>query len=242
MKTFIHKTGLPQLESLPTKEIDGKRHYLLPNGEYVPSVTTVLGHFKKKQIQEWRNRVGNEEANKISNRASTRGTKFHTLMEKYLSNEPVTNIITENTMPSLKESFHMMKKEVDKHIDNVYYIEVPLYSTSMRMAGRTDIIAEYDGVLSVIDFKTSAREKKEDHIEDYFLQSTAYALMFEERIGIPIDQIVIMMASDGLPEPQIFVKKTEDYHELLLEKIVQYFRENGLPDDFSTNNQYSTST
>ena len=236
MKTFIHKTNLPQLQSLPTKEIDGKRHYLLPNGIYVPSVTTVLGHFKKKQIQEWRNRVGHEEANKISNRASTRGTKFHTLMEKYLSNEPVTSIITENTMPTLKESFHMMKKEVDKHIDNVYYIEVPLYSTSMRMAGRTDIIAEYDGVLSVIDFKTSAREKKEEHIQDYFLQSTAYALMYEERMGTPIEQIVIMMASDGLPEPQIFVKKTEDYHGPLIEKIAQYFRENGLPDDISTNN------
>jgi hypothetical protein len=236
MKTFIHKTGLPQLESLSTKEIDGKRHYLLPNGIYVPSVTTVLGHFKKKQIQEWRNRVGHDEANKISNRASTRGTKFHTLMEKYLSNEPVTSIITENTMPTLKESFHMMKKEIDKHIDNVYYIEVPLYSTSMRMAGRTDIIAEYDGVLSVIDFKTSAREKKEEHIQDYFLQSTAYALMYEERMGMPIEQIVIMMASDGLPEPQIFVKKTEDYQEPLLKKIVQYFRENGLPNDISTNN------
>lgn len=235
--TFIHKTGLPQLQSLPTKEIDGKRHYLLPNGIYVPSVTTVLGHFKKKQIQEWRNRVGHDEANKISNRASTRGTKFHTLMEKYLSNEPVTSIITENTMPTIKESFHMMKKEIDKHIDNVYYIEVPLYSTSMRMAGRTDIIAEYDGVLSVIDFKTSAREKKEEHIQDYFLQSTAYALMYEERMDMPIEQIVIMMASDGLPEPQTFVKKTEDYHEPLIEKIAQYFREKGLPNEKHIRNQ-----
>ena len=236
MKTFIHKTGLPQLESLPTKEIDGKRHYLLPNGIYVPSVTTVLGHFKKKQIQEWRNRVGNEEANRISNQASTRGTKFHTLMEKYISNEPVTSIITEKTMPTLKEAFYLMRKEVDKCVDNIHYIEAPLYSTSMRMAGRTDIIAEYDGVLSVIDFKTSAREKKEEHIQDYFLQSSAYALMYEERMGTPIEQIVIMMASDGLPEPQIFVKNTIDYHDLLLEKIVQYFRENGLPDDISTNN------
>jgi CRISPR/Cas system-associated exonuclease Cas4 (RecB family) len=236
MKTFTHKTGLPQLQSLPTKEIDGKRHYLLPNGQYVPSVTTVLGHFKKKQIQEWRNRVGHEEANKISNRASTRGTKFHTLMEKYLSNESVTSIITENTMPTIKESFHMMKKEVDEHIDNIHYIEVPLYSTSMRMAGRTDIIAEYDGKLSVIDFKTSSREKKEKHIQDYFLQSSAYALMYEELFGREIEKIVIMMASDGLPEPQIFIKNTIDYHEPLLKKIVQYFRENGLPNDISTNN------
>jgi genome maintenance exonuclease 1 len=157
-------------------------------------------------------------------------------MEKYLDNEPVSNILTENVMPTLKESFFLMKKEIDKSIDNIYYIEAPLYSNSMRMAGRTDIIAEYNGVLSVIDFKTSNREKREEHIQDYFLQSTAYALMFEERIGQPIEQIVIMMASDGLPEPQIFVKNTIDYYEQLLEKIVQYFREKGLPDDISTNN------
>jgi genome maintenance exonuclease 1 len=231
MKTFTHKTDLPQLHSLSTKEIDGKRHYLLPNGLYVPSVTTVLGHFKKKQIQEWRNRVGHEEANRISNTASTRGTKFHTLMEKYISNVPVNNILTENVMPTLKESFQLMKKEVDKHINNVHYIEAPLYSLPMRMAGRTDIIAEYDGILSVIDFKTSNREKKEEHIQDYFLQSAAYALMYEERLGVPIEQIVIMMASDGLPEPQIFVKNTIDYHEPLLEKIIQYFRENVLPNE-----------
>ena len=230
MKTFQHRTDLPKLQSLSTKEMNGKRYYLLPNGLYVPSVTTVLGHFKKKQIQEWRNRVGHEEANRISNIASTRGTKFHKLMEKYLDNEPVSNILTEKVMPTLKESFHMMKKEVDKSIDNIYYIEVPLFSTNMRMAGRTDIIAEFDGVLSVIDFKTSNREKREEHIQDYFLQSTAYALMYEERIGHPIHQIVIMMASDGVPAPQIFVKKTEDYHDMLLEKIVMYFRENGLPE------------
>ena len=234
--TFTHKTGLPQLQSLSTKEMNGKRYYLLPNGTYVPSVTTVLGHFKKKQIQEWRDRVGHEEANRISNTASTRGTKFHKLMEKYLDNEQVSNILTENVMPTLKESFFLMKKEIDKSINNIYYIEAPLYSNSMRMAGRTDIIAEYNGVLSVIDFKTSNREKKEEYIQDYFLQSTAYALMFEERIGQPIEQIVIMMASDGLPEPQIFVKNTIDYYEQLLEKIVQYFREKGLPDDISTNN------
>lgn len=230
MKTFQFKPNMPLLQSLTTKEINGKRHYLLPTGIYVPSVTTVLGHFKKKQIQQWRNRVGHEEANRISNTAATRGTKFHTLMEKYLSNEPLNNILTEKVMPSLKESFQLMKKEVDKSIDNINYIEAPLYSTSMRMAGRTDIIAEYNGVLSVIDFKTSSREKKEEHIQDYFLQSTAYALMFEERIGKPIEQIVIMMSSDGIPEPQIFVKNTIDYYEQLLEKIVQYFKENELPE------------
>jgi len=230
MKTFQHRTDLPKLQSLSTKEVEGKRYYLLPNGLYVPSVTTVLGHFKKKQIQQWRNRVGHEEANRISNIASTRGTKFHKLMEKYLDNVPVSNILTEKVMPNLKESFQLMKKEVDKSIDNIYYIEVPLYSTSMRIAGRTDIIAEYNGVLSVIDFKTSSREKKEEHIQDYFLQSTAYALMFEERIEKPIEQIVIMMSSDGIPEPQIFVKNTIDYHEQLLEKIVQYFSENKLPE------------
>ena len=235
MKTFDYVPNLPEMRSLSTKEIDGKRYYLLPSNRYVPSVTTVLGHFKKKQLMEWRNRVGNEEANRISNQASTRGTKFHNLMEKYLTNTPISSILTEKVMPTLKESFQMMQKEVDRNINNIHYIEASLFSTNMRMAGRTDVIAEFDGVLSVIDFKTSNREKKEEYVQDYFLQSTAYALMYEERTETPINQIVIMMASDGLPQPQIFVKKTEDYHEPLSDKIVQYFRENGFPEDSNYN-------
>lgn len=231
MTQFNHISGLPKLQSLTTKEIKGKRHYLLPSGVYVPSVTTVLGFFKARSLMQWRNRIGEDEAAKITNRASTRGTRVHTLLEKYLTNESTSTILTSKVMPSTKESFILIKKKLDKHVNNVHYVEVPLYSTTLNMAGRTDVIAEYDGVLSVIDFKTSNREKKEEYVQDYFLQSTAYALMFKERTGIPIHQIVIMMASDGVPEPQIFIKNIESYVEPLNKKIEDYFKINGKPNE-----------
>ena len=221
---FNYVDGLPKLKSLQTKEENGRRFYLLPSGKYVPSVTTMLGHFKKQSIQEWRDRVGHEQADKIRNRASTRGTKFHNLLEKYLCNESV-NIITESLMPDMKQAFNDIKSTVDR-IDNIHYLEKPLYSDKMRLAGRTDVIGEFDGILSVIDFKTSSKPKTEKMIEDYFLQSTCYSLMYEERVGIPIDQIVILMSTDGQKEPQVFVKDKEQYVEKLCDKILKFYLDN----------------
>ena len=217
---FNYVDGLPKLKSLETKEENGRRFYLLPSGRYVPSVTTMLGYFKAQRIQEWRDRVGHAEADKIRNRASTRGTKFHNLLEKYLSNEPV-NIITESLMPDMKQAFNDIKSTIDR-IDNIHYLETPLYSEKMRLAGRTDVIGEFDGVLSVIDFKTSSKPKTESMIEDYFLQGTCYALMYEERVGIPIDQIVVIMSTDGMEKPQLFVKDKEQYVDKLCIKILKY--------------------
>lgn len=225
MKSYNYVDGLPTLSSLETKEINGKRHYLLPSGKYVPSVTTMLGYFKAHRIQEWRNRVGHEQANKISNRASTRGTKFHNLLQKYLENSPLTSILTENVMPDMKQAFYDMESTLDK-IDNIHYLETPLYSEKMRLAGRTDVIGEFDGVLSVIDFKTSSKPKTESMIEDYFLQGTCYALMYEERVGIPIDQIVVIMSTDGMEKPQLFVKSKEEYEEKLCDKILKFYLDN----------------
>lgn len=223
MKKFNYVDGLPELKSLQTKEENGSRYYLLPAGKYVPSVTTMLGHFKKKSIQEWRDRVGHEQADKIRNRAATRGTKFHNLLEKYLCNEPV-KLITESLMPDMKQAFFDMKSTVDR-IDNIHYLEKPLYSDKMRLAGRTDVIGEFDGILSVIDFKTSSKTKTENMIEDYFLQSTCYALMYEERVGVTIDQIVILISTDGTNEPHVFVKDKDQYVEKLCEKILKFHRE-----------------
>lgn len=221
---FNYVDGLPKLKSLETKEENGRRFYLLPSGRYVPSVTTMLGYFKAQRIQEWRNRVGHAEADKIRNRASTRGTKFHNLLEKYLCNEPV-NIITESLMPDMKQAFNDIKSTIDR-IDNIHYLETPLYSEKMRLAGRTDVIGEFDGVLSVIDFKTSSKPKTETMIEDYFLQGTCYALMYEERVGIPIDQIVVIMSTDGMEKPQLFVKSKEEYEEKLCDKILKFYLDN----------------
>lgn len=221
---FNYVDGLPKLKSLETKEENGRRFYLLPSGRYVPSVTTMLGYFKAQRIQEWRNRVGHAEADKIRNRASTRGTKFHNLLEKYLCNEPV-NIITESLMPDMKQAFNDIKSTIDR-IDNIHYLETPLYSEKMRLAGRTDVIGEFDEVLSVIDFKTSSKPKTESMIEDYFLQGTCYALMYEERVGIPIDQIVVIMSTDGMEKPQLFVKSKEEYEEKLCDKILKFYLDN----------------
>lgn len=221
MKKFKFVEGMPDLKQLPTDESTGERFYVTPSGKKLPSVTTVLGHFKKKAMIEWRNRVGHEEANRISTRASTRGTKFHNMMESYLRNE---DGFLKEVMPDMKQAFFDMTKTLDL-IDNIRYIESPLYSEKLGVAGRTDCIAEYDGVLSIIDFKTSLKEKKEEWIENYFEQGTAYALMYEELVGEPINQIVILISVDGMEKPQIFIRDKIHYVQNLLEKIHLYKQE-----------------
>ena len=218
MKTFRYVEGLPELVSLKTEEVDGKRFYVTPSGAKLPSVTTVLGHSKKHLIKEWRERVGQDEAQKISTRASVRGTKFHNMMEKYLQNDTA---LFENVMPDMKQAFRDVQKTVDL-IDNIHYIECPLYSERLGVAGRTDCIGEFAGVLSVIDFKTSTRLKKEEWIDNYFEQGTAYALMYEELVGKPIDQIVIIISVDGETEPQLFIRDRKYYEESLVNKIKAY--------------------
>ncbi len=173
---------------------------------------------RKHIIKEWRERVGNEEAQKISTRASVRGTKFHNMMEKYMCNDAT---LFENVMPDMRQAFKDAQKTVDL-IDNIHYIECPLYSERLGVAGRTDVIGEFAGTLSVIDFKTSTKLKKEEWIDNYFEQGTAYALMYEELVGTPIDQIVIIISVDGETEPQMFIRDKKYYVDSLMEKIKAY--------------------
>jgi hypothetical protein len=221
MKKFNFVEGMPELKQLEVDESTGERFYISPNGVKLPSVTTVLGHFKKKSLIEWRNRVGNEQADAVMNRASTRGTKFHNMMEGYLRNEE--NFL-DGVMPDMKQSFNDMKETLDL-IDNIRYIESPLYSEKLGVAGRTDVIAEFGKTLSIIDFKTSTKQKKEQWIENYFEQGTAYALMYEELVGEPIDQVVILIATDDSDTPQVFIRDKNQYIENLLEKIHLYKQE-----------------
>ena len=218
-KTFTYVKDVPVLTQLCTEEINGKRHYITPEGNKYPSVTTVFSFFKAEAMQEWRNRVGHSEANAISNRAANRGTKFHSLMERYLANEAV--IFDETVMPDMRMAFNDCQPTLDK-IDNIRYIESPLYSDELKIAGRTDCIAEFDGVLSVIDFKTSRKLKKSEWITDYFLQGCAYSMMHEERTGIPIKQTVIIISVDNEPEPQVFIRQNENYRQPLLDKVKSY--------------------
>ena len=169
----------------------------------------------KKAIYEWRQRVGAEEANRISRIASGRGTRVHTLCEKYLNNQELGK-----PMPDALELFKKVQPYLNK-INNIHYQECALWSTKLGMAGRVDCIAEYDGVLSVIDFKTSSRVKTAEDIPAYFAQCTAYALMYEELIGVRIDQIVIIMAVQE-DSPIIFIEPMRKHINTLLEYISFY--------------------
>ena len=221
MRKFNFVFGMPELKQLETDESTGERFYISPSGKKLPSVTTVLGHFKKKAMIEWRNRVGHEEADKVSTRASLRGTKFHNMMEGYLRGEEG---FFDGVMPDMKQSFNDMKETLDL-VDNIHYIESPLYSEKLGVAGRTDVIAEFGKTLSIIDFKTSRKEKKEEWIENYFEQGTAYALMYEELVGIPVNQIVILISVDFMEHPQVFIRDKNQYIQSLLEKIHLYKQE-----------------
>jgi len=217
MFTFCPPKNLNDLKSETFP--DGKRYYTLEDGTKLPSVTTVLGAMKKKSIMEWRKRVGEEEANRVSRIASGRGTNVHTLCEKFLNNEK-----SGAAMPDAIEMFLGIKPLIQSGINNIHYQEQALWSKTLGMAGRVDCIAEYNGVLSVIDFKTSKRVKQRDDILDYFWQATAYSIMYQEMIGIPINQIVIMMAVEN-HTPLVFIEKTEDHVDGLVEAI-QYYKKN----------------
>ena len=196
---------------------DGKRYYTLPDGTRLPSVTTVLGAQKKKAIMEWRRRVGEEVANQISGKATRRGTAVHTMCENYLNNEEVPI-----EMSDAYEMFHSLKPTL-KRINNIHYQEAALWSKALGMAGRVDCIGEFDGELSVIDFKTSKKAKSIAEIDDYFWQTAAYALMYEELIGNPINNLVIAMAVENGP-PLIFKQKTEDHIPGLV-RAIKFYKE-----------------
>jgi hypothetical protein len=195
-----------ELESTTTEK---GRVYRVPGGELYPSITTVLSAYNKKAIMEWRQRVGEEKANEISRKASGRGTKLHNTVEKYLLNE-MSDIKIQTMMPDIKEMFFDMRKIIDENIGDIYGIEQPLYSHKLKLAGRCDCIAEWNGELAIVDWKTASRTKDKDHIQNYFMQATAYAEMFEERTGRAIDTIVVAISVQS-ESPQLFVEKKSKY-------------------------------
>ena len=190
---------------------DGSRKYFTESGAAYPSVTTVLGYQSKDSILQWRKRVGEEEANKISRQASTRGTKIHLLCENYLDNEDVDT----SKLSMLDKIMWQSFQPILNRIDNIHAQEIALYSDHLRLAGRVDCIAEFDGRLSIIDFKTSRKPKKKEWITNYFAQAAAYSIMYEERTGTPINRSVILIAVED-EEPQVFIDRRDNYvHHLL---------------------------
>ena len=219
MKTFTH-APIPdeQIPEVFTETINRKRFYVTPDGNKYPSITTVLGGRAKEGIMAWRKRVGEDVANNIMRTAAKRGTAVHELCENYLNNEELGN---QEVLPLAM--FTLLKPELD-NINNIVMQEGGLYSDRWGIAGRVDCIADYDGKLTVIDFKTSTKEKKEEWIENYFIQCTAYCEMFEERYGRAIDQIaVLIVCEDG--GVQTFVKDKKDYIDLLQPAIDEFWAE-----------------
>ena len=213
---FVHES-LEIIGDVKQKNISGKRLYETPDGNF-PSITTVLSSLSKASIQEWRNRVGAEEANRISTQASRRGTKTHSIIEDYLQNK---QDYLSGHMPDSIELFKSVQSILDIHIDNIYGIEVALWSKDLGVAGRCDCIAEYDGELSILVWKTSSKPKREEWVESYKLQGTAYAKMYEERTGIKISQVVIVIAvSDN--DPQVFFANPDEHIPRLREVINSY--------------------
>lgn len=208
-KGFFHNFfDLPDLE---TTEINGKRHYITPAGVF-PSVTTALSEkLSKQSLEEWRKRVGEEEANKISTQAKNRGSAVHKICEDYIMNRDYRV----GAMPANIDTFLRIKPHLDKNLSSIYGVEVPLYSERLKLAGRTDLLAGWNGYNAVIDFKTSKYPKKEEHIESYFLQATCYSLMANERTLLRYPKIVIIIAVDH-EDPQIFERNAVDYVERLI--------------------------
>lgn len=198
------------------------RRYRTPEGIDLPSITTVLSILSRESIMKWRKRVGAEEANRISHRASTRGTAVHAIIEKYINNE---ENFKDGYTPDIISSFIDLKPILDTRIGRIYAQEAPLYSTHLGVAGRVDCVAEFDGHLSIIDFKTSMKPKRLDWIKNYFMQESAYAIMWEERTGRPITQLVTIISVDN-HEPQIFIEHRDNWVRPLRETIAQYNVEN----------------
>ena len=211
---FIHEKlpGLDfELEAVTTEE---GRKYLVPNGKRYNSITTILKPYNQHIIENWKEAVGEEESKRVSGIASRRGEALHLACEKYLLNE-LNDFKIRTMMPNIKELFLQLKPHLDKSVGKIYSIEQPLYSDELQVAGRVDLIAEWDGKISIIDYKTSGKFKDESDIANYFMQCTAYAIMFEERTGVPIEQIVIAMAVVNENTPLLFVREKKDYIEQL---------------------------
>ena len=219
--TFIHHNFLGDLE-LEKKETNGIRLYHLPDGQWVPSITSVTSFYNREIFVKWRKRVGLEEANRITKRATARGTDFHLVCQDYLENKELN---WDDYQPLSKFMFYHAKPELDK-INNIHAIERTLYSEYLGLAGRVDCIGEYDGELAVIDFKTSEKIKPEAWLENYFVQEMFYASAYFELTEIaPVKLITIMVTPGG--EVKVFDKRNKgDYIKLLVRYIKEFVHHN----------------
>ncbi len=215
--TFTHCNFLGDIE-LVKKDTPGCRLYQLPDGNWVPSITSVTSFYNRDIFIKWRKRIGLEEANRITKKATSRGTDFHEAAQAYLMN---LEMDWEEFKPLTKFMFHHAKPYLDK-INNIHAIERTLYSEYLGLAGRVDCIGEYEGELAVIDFKTSEKIKPEKWMENYFVQETFYAAAYYELTEIPVKKLITIMVTPG-GEVEVFDKRNKgDYIKLLVRYIKEF--------------------
>lgn len=222
----LNTTGLDSLRINPARSIEDPvigRRYRTPEGKLYPSVTTVLGDDpeKEKGLQKWRDRVGEEYAKNYTLRAGTRGSRIHKMMEEYILDGKKPSFAIPTTMLTFKQ----LQGEVDAHLKEVRGVELPLYSDKLRLGGRLDLFAVWDEYQAIVDFKSSVKQKLESYIKGYFLQTTAYSLMLEERTGYAAKKIVVLIAVDQEFAPQVFIKDRSEYVDELLELVEKYHKE-----------------
>ena len=216
-KKFNHVDDLDDLQIPERQMVKGERRYVTPEGNSYPSITTILGNQPKPGLVEWRKRVGDIEANKIMKEASSLGTAVHDLCEQYLYNYKLKTSNNEATGIFNRLRFLL------GNVDNIVGLELPLYSDQLKVAGTADCFADYNGVFSVIDFKTSKKPKKEEWIEDYYIQAFFYAIAFFERTGAIPEQVVIMIAVRDVFEVQVF-KKSMDELDTYIDKLIDIMK------------------
>ena len=211
--------SLPQLER---ETIDGVRYYRVPDDEELlklVSITSVTSHFNKEIFINWRKKVGDEEADRVTKAATSRGTDMHTLVEDYLHNRNLSDV-----QPISDFLFKIAKTELNR-INNIYALEGSLYSKQLGIAGTVDCIAEYDGELAIIDFKTSKKPKPREWIEHYFVQCMAYGCMLYELTGISVKKLVIIMACEN-GECVVYEERNKSkYIKLLTEYVRKFVRD-----------------
>ena len=204
--------------TLDREMIDGVRYYDTPAGQKLVSITSIISHYNREIFTKWRKRVGVEEANKITKAATSRGTDMHTLVENYMLNKELPTV-----QPLSEFLFKQAKPDLDK-IDNIHAIEQALFSRELGVAGTVDCIAEYDGELAVIDFKTSKKPKPEKWIEHYYVQCAAYACMLYEMTGIMVKKFVIIMSCEN-GEVEVYEQYDKRKYINLLAKYISEFVE-----------------
>lgn len=218
---LFNHVGIDSPVEMNTVTIDGKRYYVTPEGNKYPSITTVIGSNAKKQagLAKWRAKIGKSKAQAKSTNSATRGTRYHKLVEDYINNQ--LDKTKYHDMPLPWFMFNKSQKVLDR-INNIYLQEAALYSDVLKLAGRVDCIAEFDGVLSIIDFKTSAEKKREEYLLDYYVQECGYACMLQELYGITVQQLVTIVATEE-GEPQVSVVKPKKEYLILLQEYIQEY-------------------